>query len=117
LGSKELPPLVIKCWVDRKKKSKPVQQWIAELDDQSLNQIDKLLHLLRLERRRLSMPYSRHLGEGLCELRDPRHSGPGYRLYYCWQGDVVVILLAAGDKSSQESDIELARRRMRDREK
>ncbi|MBM4253559.1 MAG: hypothetical protein FJ146_16445 [Deltaproteobacteria bacterium] len=63
------------------------------------------------------MPYCRHLGDGLCELRDPRQSGRGYQLYFCWQGDVVVILLVGGDKDSQGSDIELARRRMRDQEK
>ncbi|RSP31892.1 hypothetical protein EA732_13775 [Acinetobacter baumannii] len=34
--------------------------------------------------------------------------GPGYRIYYCKQGQRVVILLAGGDKSTQSKDIKLA---------
>lgn len=40
--------------------------------------------------------------------------GPGYRVYYRQRGNVLVILLCGGDKSTQRSDIrralELARR-------
>ncbi len=82
------------------------------LDDQSFKQIDKLLSMLRQARKNLSMPYARHLGEGLLELRDQRQSGPGYRLYYYWEGDVVVILLVGGNKDTQERDIQNARKRM-----
>ena len=44
------------------------------------------------------------LGNGLAELRI--HYGAGYRIYYCRKGDVVIILLSGGDKSSQKRDIE-----------
>lgn len=47
------------------------------------------------------------VGEGVSELR--MHFGPGYRAYYVRQGDVVVILLCGGDKSSQSRDIEKAK--------
>ena len=103
--------LVIKCWIGGKD-DKPVRSWIAELDDQSFKQIDKLLAMLRQEKKGLGMPYARHLGEGLFELRDQRQSGPGYRLYYCWEGNAVVILLIGGSKDSQDNDIKIARRRM-----
>jgi putative addiction module killer protein len=36
------------------------------------------------------------------------HYGPGYRLYFVRRGRVVVILLNAGDKSSQKRDIRRA---------
>lgn len=34
--------------------------------------------------------------------------GPGYRVYYSVVGNVVVLLLCAGDKSSQQKDIDKA---------
>lgn len=46
------------------------------------------------------------VGKGVSELRFP--FGPGYRVYFTRRGDVVVILLCGGDKSSQSDDIERA---------
>jgi putative addiction module killer protein len=34
--------------------------------------------------------------------------GPGYRVYYTKRGDVLIVLLAGGDKSTQEKDIKTA---------
>lgn len=34
--------------------------------------------------------------------------GPGYRLYYMQSGPVIVVLLAGGDKSTQDADIKRA---------
>ncbi|MDR5772403.1 MULTISPECIES: type II toxin-antitoxin system RelE/ParE family toxin [unclassified Caballeronia] len=34
--------------------------------------------------------------------------GPGYRVYYVNRGDVLVILLCGGDKSTQDRDIKSA---------
>jgi putative addiction module killer protein len=49
----------------------------------------------------------RPVGDGVSELRI--HYGPGYRIYLTKQEDSVVILLADGDKSSQDQDIRLAK--------
>ncbi len=35
--------------------------------------------------------------------------GPGYRLYYTIRNGEIVILLAGGDKSTQEKDIKKAK--------
>jgi putative addiction module killer protein len=34
--------------------------------------------------------------------------GPGYRLYYLQHGPIIVVLLAGGDKSTQDADINRA---------
>ncbi|WP_418969362.1 type II toxin-antitoxin system RelE/ParE family toxin [Alloscardovia omnicolens] len=43
------------------------------------------------------------IGSALYESRI--HKGPGYRVYFTYQGARLVILLVGGDKSTQESDI------------
>lgn len=46
------------------------------------------------------------VGEGILELRIDY--GPGYRVYFVHRGHEMVILLAGGDKSTQEKDIKIA---------
>jgi putative addiction module killer protein len=48
------------------------------------------------------------VGEGVHELR--MFFGPGYRVYFMMRGEVVFLLLAGGDKDSQDRDIELAKK-------
>lgn len=48
----------------------------------------------------------RALTEGICELKID--VGPGYRVYYTERGGVLIVLLAGGDKSSQQRDIKTA---------
>jgi len=50
----------------------------------------------------------RPVGEGISELRIPH--GPGYRVYYVQRGTVLIVLLCGGDKSTQNRDIETAKR-------
>ena len=44
----------------------------------------------------------------------PIHFGPGYRVYFIRRGEVVIVLLAGGDKSSQDEDIRNAKALARD---
>ncbi len=46
------------------------------------------------------------VGEGVMEMRI--HYGPGFRLYYKRHGEIVYLMLAGGDKSTQERDIKRA---------
>ena len=47
------------------------------------------------------------VGEGISELRVDH--GPGYRVYFVQKADVYIVLLAGGDKSTQEKDIRKAK--------
>ncbi|MBW0152512.1 MAG: type II toxin-antitoxin system RelE/ParE family toxin [Phenylobacterium sp.] len=54
------------------------------------------------------------VGEGVSELRI--HYGPGYRAYLVPRGDVLVVMLCGGDKSSQYRDIRWAKAMARELE-
>lgn len=65
--------------------------------------------LVRIERLAAGNPGDvKPVAEGVSELRI--NYGPGYRVYFKYQGRELVILLAGGDKSTQPSDIKTALR-------
>lgn len=84
-------------------------KWFSGLRDrQAKARID-----IRVRRLALGNPGDvKPVGEGVSELRIPY--GPGYRVYFVRDADVLLILLAGGDKSRQESDIRKARKLARD---
>jgi putative addiction module killer protein len=47
------------------------------------------------------------VGEGISEMRIDY--GPGYRVYFLKRGNVLVVLLCGGDKSTQDRDIDNAK--------
>lgn len=57
---------------------------------------------------RATMGDFKTLGEGISEMRID--VGLGYRVYFTLRGRKIVILLAGGDKSSQDADIRRARK-------
>jgi len=79
-------------------------RWFKKLRDQQARaRID-----VRIRRLSLGNPGdARAVGEGVLELRIDY--GPGYRVYYIHRGRSVVILLAGGDKRTQDRDIRAAK--------
>lgn len=81
----------------------PFRQWLAGLRDARAR-----AHIqARLERLSVgNFGDTKAVGRGVCELRVPY--GPGYRVYYARSGNILVVLLCGGDKSSQSGDIRQA---------
>ena len=50
---------------------------------------------------------SRSVGAGVVEMKID--FGPGYRVYYVQRGEIIIVLLCGGDKSTQSKDIERAK--------
>ena len=46
------------------------------------------------------------VGEGVWEMRE--FFGSGWRMYYIQQGEVIIVMLGGGDKSTQQRDIKKA---------
>ena len=51
------------------------------------------------------------VGDGVSEMRVD--FGPGYRLYFARRGNLLIVMLAAGDKSTQTKDIKRAQRTLK----
>ncbi len=78
--------------------------WLRDLRDRQ----GRAKILARIDRLEDGNPgKTRSVGSGVIEMKVD--FGPGYRVYYTQRGEVMVLLLCGGDKSTQESDIRLAR--------
>lgn len=80
------------------------EKWFDSLRDrQARARID-----IRVRRLSLGNPGdARPVGEGVSELRID--CGPGYRVYFVQRADVLIVLLAGGDKRTQDQDIRIAK--------
>ncbi|WP_297927736.1 type II toxin-antitoxin system RelE/ParE family toxin [Metallibacterium sp.] len=79
------------------------REWINALKDRAGRariqvRVDRLIHGNPGQHRALT--------GGVSELKID--FGPGYRAYYTQRGSRLLLLLAGGDKSTQQSDIEMA---------
>ena len=81
------------------------QTWLDELTDKRA-QIRIAARLRLVEAGNLGDWTS--VGNDVSEFRI--HFGPGYRLYFTRRGNLLIIMLAGGDKSSQKRDIKRAQK-------
>jgi len=87
------------------RKTNLFMKWLAGLRDQKA--IARIQ--IRIDRLALGNPGDvRPVGSGISEMRIDY--GPGYRVYFSQRGSDIVILLCGGDKTTQTSDIENAKR-------
>ena len=81
----------------------PFEDWFAALDTAAAAKVS--VAMARLEQGNLSN--AKGVGEGVLEYRIDW--GPGYRVYFGRDGDVLVILLTGGTKRRQQKDIATAK--------
>ncbi|WP_448030922.1 type II toxin-antitoxin system RelE/ParE family toxin [Bradyrhizobium liaoningense] len=86
----------------------PFRDWLERLDPQARVTIAVAIERLADGNR----SNVKSIGEGAAELKINR--GPGYRVYFGWNGNSLVILLGGGTKQRQQNDIDTALRRWRD---
>jgi putative addiction module killer protein len=87
------------------RKTNLFMKWLTGLRDQKA--IARIQ--IRIDRLALGNPGDvRPVGSGISEMRIDY--GPGYRVYFSQRGSEFVILLCGGDKTTQTSDIEKAKR-------
>lgn len=85
-------------------KTAEFQNWMRKLRDIRAN----TLIIKRIERLILgNFGDHKKIDSKISELRIDY--GPGYRVYYMNTGKEIILLLIAGDKSSQKSDIQKAK--------
>jgi putative addiction module killer protein len=77
-------------------------EWLKALRDN----VGKARIVTRIERMQAGNFGDAKFFDGIGEMRV--NVGPGYRVYFAKRGDVLVILLCGGDKSSQARDIRTA---------
>jgi putative addiction module killer protein len=81
----------------------PFEQWFEKQNYAAQARITTTLD--RLERGNLSAV--KGIGEGVQELRID--FGPGYRVYFGWDGQQLVVLVGGGTKKKQQTDIAAAK--------
>src|SRR4051794_19352784 len=81
----------------------PFADWFADLDSAARAKVAAVM--ARMEQGNLSNVKS--VGEGVLEYKID--FGPGYRVYFGRDGEVLVVLLAGGTKKRQQRDIDAAR--------
>src|SRR3954447_2748655 len=87
----------------RVEKTDVYREWLDALKDRA----GRARVLVRVERLIHGNPgQHRDLTDGVSELKID--FGPGYRVYYAQRGTILLLLLAGGDKSTQQKDIAMA---------
>ena len=88
--------------------SSPFAKWFAELDPAAAAKVTTAVSRMELG----NFSNVKGVGAGVLEYRID--FGPGYRVYFGKDGDVLVILLGGGKKKGQQHDIATAHARWKD---
>ena len=74
--------------------------WLHAIKDRSV----QVRLMKRLRRAQLgNLGDVKQVGNGVWEMRE--FFGPGWRMYYVQRGELLIVMLGGGDKSTQSADI------------
>lgn len=95
-----------------KKGKEPLENWLESLKDhQTIFRIRDRVD--RIAEFNFFGDY-KQINQKIYELRF--HFGPGYRIYFTYQSEEVIVILCGGDKSSQSVDITKAKQLLEESE-
>ena len=79
-------------------------KWLKSIKDRAT----RMRLILRIRKASLgNLGDHKLVGDGVWEMREV--FGPGWRMYYHYQGSTVIMMLGGGHKASQRKDIALAK--------
>jgi putative addiction module killer protein len=93
---------------------KPVADWLKSLSTKDKVYLAGLFQDLAKDGPSSRPKVFKHLDGCLWEIRDLRSPGPGFRVYFGFDGSTFVVVVASGTKDSQSRDIELAKERLKE---
>lgn len=99
----------LEYWCDNNGES-PIERWFDSLSREQFKSLAKELKLLAACGNTLKLPHSRSLKKGLFELRERKY---GFRIYYAFLKNKIILMMHAGDKRTQDRDIDIARERLK----
>ena len=86
----------------------PFRKWFDRLNAEAAGKVTKAVYRIGLG----NFSNARGIGAGVHECRI--NFGPGYRVYFAKDGELIVILLGGGTKKHQQNDIQIALERWED---
>lgn len=86
----------------------PFRKWFDRLNVEAARKVTTALYRIGLG----NFSNTKSLGAGVHECKI--NFGPGYRVYFAKEGELIVILLGGGAKQRQQNDIQLALDRWED---
>ena len=96
---------------------KPVAEWLKAISPRDKLYLAGLFRDLANDGPNARPKVFKHLDDNLWEIRDLRSPGPGFRVYFGFNGITIVVVVAAGNKRSQQKDIAMAKVRLKECEK
>lgn len=102
-------PLEMALWEIRT--TREFKKWLDSVNIEKYKKISKLITFIEKLLNEEIVVQGKALGDGLFELKEHHF---GLRVYYTFKARKVIILLGGGDKTSQQRDIDKARKLMKD---